>query len=292
MFKNLLITLSVSTVSLLLLIGNINVTTQKHNSQSKHVKTKKQLAISESFSYTHATGTDFEYSKDFDQLQFRYYDGKTYRSDSKSDTRSLTQCKSLVYQAYMALPEEHRIHLKHLTLYFTETGTRGMAGGNTMILRCSNVTKEELVSVFIHEMGHIIDTGKMNGRKKAGKSKFKDFDRAIYNDDLSLEFYKLSWIDDKTLKKSSKKQDFVSGYAMSDPFEDFAETYNYYILHNQDFKILAKYNKVLKYKYEFMKNSVFNGQKYSVSDVSVLDTSLRNYDTTVLPYNLPRFLSK
>jgi hypothetical protein len=39
---------------------------------------------------------------------------------------------------------------------------------------------------------------------------------------------------------------------MTDPFEDFAETFNMFVNHNAVFKKMAKESSILKEKYKFM----------------------------------------
>jgi hypothetical protein len=70
---------------------------------------------------------------------------------------------------------------------------------------------------------------------------------------------------------------------MSDPFEDFAECFNLYLNHNSLFKQIAKANKSLKKKYNFIAR-LFAG-KYINDNKSNLtliksDLSRRPWDTT------------
>jgi hypothetical protein len=50
-------------------------------------------------------------------------------------------------------------------------------------------------------------------------------------------------------QSSSKPEDFVSGYALTNPFEDFAEAHNAYHLHNKRFRTIAQSNSTLQQKY-------------------------------------------
>ncbi len=206
------------------------------------------------------------------------------------DQSSLKHCKSLVYKTLMSLPQEPVAQLKHLTLYFNDEGRRGLGGGSTIVLRCQNVTDEELVGVLTHEIGHILDTGVMQGSAASGESGFMDGKLSIYQDDVSSEFYAISFSDTQSLKADSTDLDFVSGYAMTDPFEDFAESFAYYILHGQEFRLLAKYNDRLQQKYDFLKYKVFAGKEYFNGDLtSVKSVAERHFDVTVLPYDLREF---
>jgi hypothetical protein len=114
----------------------------------------------------------------------------------------------------------------------------------------------------------------------------------VYNDDLSLDFYRISFLNEKELRSESNDLDFVSGYALSDPFEDFAESYTFYILHGNEFRQLAAENYKLALKYRFLKEKVFNGKEYDKDDNSLIAFfNQRNYDTTVLDFDLKKFLA-
>lgn len=209
---------------------------------------------------------------------------------AKNLNDSLNRCKSIVYRTLRSLPKEPVSHLKNLTLNFDENARRGLGGGSKIIVRCVDVSNAELAAVLTHEIGHIMDTGVLQGSSLAGGSGFMDGSDDVRSNDPSVQFYLFSFKDEKTLKTGASDLDFVSGYAMSDPFEDFAETYAYYLLHGNEFRKLAKSNKTLLQKYNFMKNSIFNGKEYFNGEDQNLNVLDRNYDVTVLPYNLSKFL--
>jgi hypothetical protein len=249
----------------------------------------KMLAESKYIEYNSSASLGEEdYAQKLDTLQITLHPGTDYTPESKSSPSSLKHCKSLVYRTLKSLPSKSVSELKNLTLYFADDGRRGLGGSNTVILRCSSVTDEELVSVLVHEMGHVTDTGAINGSAAGGISSFYDGSNPVYGDDPSLEFYTLDFKDDKTLKRTATEWDFVSGYAMTDPFEDFAESYAYYVLHGNEFRSLAETNSVLQKKYEFLKNKVFNGKEYFNGSAKA-DASVRHYDVTVLPYDMNKF---
>jgi len=233
-----------------------------------------------------------DYVQDLKSLNITLHPGSDFAKDSVENPISLQHCASLVYKTLQLVPQDVSTKVKDLTLYFNSTGRRGLGGGSTIILRCQNVTDAELVSVFVHELGHIKDTGVLQGNFWAGESEFRDGQNSIYNDDKSLDFYRLSFVNEKEIKKDASDLDFVSGYAMSDPFEDFAETFNYYLLHGDDFRQLAANNDVLAKKYNFMKENVFAGKEFdfqSEKDDGLLTT--RHYDSTLISYNLDKFLA-
>ncbi len=193
-------------------------------------------------------------------------------------------------QVMANLPQRHYGTLKNLIIDNDPKARRGLGGRSMIILRGVNMGKAETAAVLVHEIGHVTDLGYLSGTKASGVSEFNDGKFNIYNDDLSLRFYRISWETEKKLKKTSSNLDFVSGYAMSDPFEDFAETYAFYILHNAKFRQLASTNDALATKYHFMKNFVFNGEVFDDHSVAKVNENRRPWDITVLGYNFDEFI--
>lgn len=196
----------------------------------------------------------------------------------------LLNCENTVLNAFSYIPSEHLGQLKRLTFSFDSEIRRGLGGGNQITIRCVNVTDDELQAVFLHEIGHIVDTGLLQGHFYAGKSRFYDGKNPLYRDDISLPFYNLSWSATAS-KKTDDPLQFVSQYADTDPFEDFAETYVYYLLHGPEFRYLTAFDPILAQKYEYMKQYVFQKEYYADS-FSLPVISERTYDITKLPYSL------
>ena len=119
----------------------------------------------------------------------------------------------------------------------------------------------------------------MKGTPDSGKSGFMDGSVNIYNNDKSIEFYKISWKDEKTQLDVSTKLDFVSGYAQSDAFEDFAESVVFYVKHNKDFRIMASKNNTLRKKYNFIRKEVFDGKIFN-SGTNFVELDKRVWDAT------------
>jgi hypothetical protein len=201
----------------------------------------------------------------------------------------LTHCKALVEQTLRALPNELTASLDDLTLFFSNRNPRGLSNSHVLELRCAGLSDSEIVSVLVHELGHVTDLGAFTGNSP-NPSGFRDGHIVIRADDASAKFYALSWTDEKTKKFSANRLDFVSGYASTDPFEDFAESFDFYILHGTDFRMLAGESKVLQAKYDFLKNQVFAGQEFNSAVAS--KANKRAWDTTLLEFNLAAFLGE
>ena len=170
-------------------------------------------------------------------------------------------------------------HLKNFEIYEDEDMPRALAGSRTLKIRQDTFQKEEFDAIMVHEFAHILDLGYMRGSPESGESGFMDGSVKIYNNDGSVGFYQISWQDEKTLKESADKLDFVSGYAKSDAFEDFAESVVFYVLHNREFRIMASQNDALRKKYNFIRKEVFEG-KIFYSGKSWLEVEERIWDAT------------
>jgi len=49
---------------------------------------------------------------------------------------------------------------------------------------------------------------------------------------------------------------------MTNKYEDFAETFTYYVIHNRDFLEKTKNSKVLKQKYDFFSTYIFRDNSF------------------------------
>lgn len=156
--------------------------------------------------------------------------------------------KVLLDQIFRWLPDTCHTNLKHLVVRYDPKAQRGLSTETTMILRGENMSAQEKIGVVTHECGHIIDLGALKGTKRSGESNYPDGSIPTFNDDPSVLFYTLSWIDPDNKKSSAKKIDFASGYAMHDPWEDLAETFTAYLLDNAALRERAEKSDVLMQK--------------------------------------------
>lgn len=201
----------------------------------------------------------------------------------------LKQCESTVFNAYLALPNSQRGHLSQITLRWTRDTNRGLGGGSAISLKCNDLSTTELTSVFVHEMGHVTDTGLYEGHSSAGVSNFRDSQVSVFKDDPSVDFYSISWKNSNTRLKNSNALDFVTTYAQTDPFEDFAESYNFYLLHGSQFKYAAQFSSRLMRKYAYLRDRIFHGKEFRNNEIK-LNAKKKSYDSTVLPFSLDNFL--
>lgn len=168
--------------------------------------------------------------------------------------------KELVNDVLQALPAKCRNTLKSFYVKYTKQRSRGLAGKTVMILDGTVKNHNEFRALFIHETGHNWDLGCLTGTEESGRSAFYDGTEPIYNDDPSVDFYKISWLSSEQKRTDARAEDFISGYGSTNVFEDFAETFAYFVLHNDEFKRLAIDNESLAKKYLWFRDIVFEGK--------------------------------
>jgi hypothetical protein len=134
----------------------------------------------------------------------------------------------------------------------------------------------EFNAVWIHELAHYIDLYFLKAR--------------IFID-ISDQFYKISWKEVTVIKEWQKQTDFVSWYAMTNRYEDFAESYTYFLLHNKDFEKKTQESDILKDKYDFFIKYLSKQKKFKNTDFSE-DNEVKDYyrDTTKIEFSLKKFL--
>lgn len=150
-----------------------------------------------------------------------------------------------------------------------------MKGGNIYLYDILELGDEEFLSVLIHEFAHYYD--------------IYSFSKTAFGD-VSDTFYEISWKSTEIKYKNALIDDFVSGYAMTNKYEDFAESYLYYVLHNKDFKARAKDNLALQRKYDFFTRYVFSERQFMNTDFSSEELKEYYWDITKIPLDLKKFL--
>lgn len=134
----------------------------------------------------------------------------------------------------------------------------------------------EFFKLFSHELGHFFDLYILRPTKNYA--------------DPSLDFYKISWKTTTTKHSDSSLKDFVSGYAATNKYEDFAESFVWYVFHNDNFYEKAMKNDVLRQKYLFFADYIFTKWEFQATDFSLKQEPDYLWDTTKITINLQNFL--
>lgn len=192
--------------------------------------------------------------------------------------------KEIANDVLMALPPQCRNTLKNFYVKYEKQEHRGLAGKSVMILD-GTVADAEFRALFVHESGHNWDLGCLRGTQASGKSAFSDGDEPIYKDDPSLNFYRISWITSSVQKSNANPEDFVSGYASYNIFEDFAESFAYFVLQNDVFAERAQENEALAMKYAFFRDVLFDGNIPQLATGKSVYKGKAPWDVTKLAYS-------
>jgi hypothetical protein len=213
-----------------------------------------------------------------------HFSATTFRNTT-TDRMTLLNIKRNLRKTLRLVPSSHSQALQDLEIRNLEHVSRGMANNEKIILHTQSIdTDDELISVFLHEIGHVVDLGYLEG-KKGRATAFRDHNSVVLSDDPSFSFYRLSWIDSQTQKQNLKPHDFASGYAQQSCFEDFAESYLLYRLHGEKFRQKMKSSSLLRQKYSFFKTRVFEGQEFQLEKDSPLVSFPHIWDVTLLQLN-------
>lgn len=162
-------------------------------------------------------------------------------------------------------------------LYKSPSDTRGrMKSKIVHIYGVESLGLEEFLWVLIHEFAHYVDIYSLP------KSAFGD---------ESQKFYDIAWESVNHVKAGLDASDFVSGYAMTNQYEDFAETYLYYVLHNKEFLKKAEESDILAKKFTYFQTYIFPRNLFYKEDFSEDHTFKEYYwDITKLPVDIKKFL--
>ena len=194
--------------------------------------------------------------------------------------------RALLSEVLIALPSLCRDNLRSLYVRYNDSDRRGLGGASTIIISRSSSTSDlEFQKLVGHECGHVASLGGMRGTAGAGTTAYFDGNQPIYADSRAMGFYQLSWQTANRRWPDSSDSDFVSGYAKTDIFEDFAETFALYAFNRAAFQTMTQTSPVLLLKYRWMEQNVFGGGRMIAMGSSYAPPSaaFRPWDVTKLP---------
>jgi hypothetical protein len=190
-----------------------------------------------------------------------------------------TELQNSLAEATKDIPCERINSLQTIEVFDDPSLPRAMANARILKVNKSALDDPEIVDVLIHELGHVVDLGGLTSSFFEAPSVFKDGNEPIYEDDVSVRFYSLSWNTENQRKTDAIVQDFAGEYASTDPFEDFAEGFLLYIQHGNEFRKMARHNDVMAQKYNFFKETVFSGTEFN-SGSRKISAEKRVWDVT------------
>ncbi len=175
--------------------------------------------------------------------------------------------------------------LRNLTVNNYTKNKRWYASAKIMVLNTYQMANnKEFLQVLAHEMWHVVDLGVVMGDSSQIDPDYTEFGKAKFSvNDYSLAFYAISRSNEDTMRGTMTSLDFVSGYGMTNPFEDFAECHNMYQYHREVFAYLASTSVVLKRKYDYF-NDLYQANylsaNFNPTILKNLDIETRVRDTT------------
>lgn len=188
------------------------------------------------------------------------------------DDTVLTMLKTNIDSSYF----KPKVTPLNLEINGSRKDPRGQVLGNKLILSSAITNDSEMLKVLVHELGHVIDIFYLK--------------KGTFSSDPSFDFYAISWDAYNIKKKGMKLTDFVSGYALSNQYEDFAESFAFYVFHNEDFARLAMKNVSIKQKYDFFASKVFQNNEFVGTSFETAPLKTYNWDTTKIGINLKKYL--
>jgi hypothetical protein len=179
-----------------------------------------------------------------------------------------------------SLPSGCRDHLKTFLVRYDHPQNRGL-GGKTTIIIDGSVPDEEFMALLTHECGHVIHSN-WQGNPASGESAFKDGATPFYNDSPVVAFFSIAWENEHVMRRGVGAKDVVSGYAKSDAFENFAETFTLYALHPDAIAAQAQDSAIIARQLTWMRTYLPMGTILSKSAYSW--NGKAPWDVTRLPY--------
>lgn len=189
-----------------------------------------------------------------------------------------------------ALPSGCDKQLKNFYIRYDNPKQRGLGGKETIIVAGTTqdgkaLPAEEIAALIVHECGHLAH-GAMAGSPTSGDSGFRDGQQTFYADSPIVSFFLISWESDRILRSGSDANDFASGYAKSDCFEDFAEFFAAYILQRPSLIERAKTNNAIARKLQWM-DTYMPTPLHGVIESGYTWNGKVPWDITKLPYSWP-----
>lgn len=180
----------------------------------------------------------------------------------KQRTLYYTAILEVVSSIQNALPKTTRISdvLFSVSLSNTIWDRRWWGWSKTIVINTKDISNtQEFREILTHELWHIIDLWVNAGVSLQLDQSFTLWWVAkFWVDDRSLDFYRISRDNTDTRKADATYVDFVWGYAMSNPYEDFAESFNMYIWHNDTFRAMTSWSEKLQKKYNFIQSIIWS----------------------------------
>jgi hypothetical protein len=153
---------------------------------------------------------------------------------------------------------------------------RGRMKGGDITLSNKVIKDGEFIQLFVHEFAHFLDIYVLVPKKNRS--------------DPSYEYYMISWESSTTKRVGQSMSSFVSGYAATNQYEDFAESFVFYVFQNQTFFDRAMKNDDLRHKYLFIQKYIFPSGAFVDTNFALGKVPSYVWDSTKIPISLQKYL--
>ena len=199
------------------------------------------------------------------------YEFRLYASQSQAN-----RLKRLLEKVVVSSKFHDKVTPLAVDIVEDRTEPRGRMTMDSVSVIVSIPSESESLRVFVHELWHVIDIHYLQ--------------EWTFWKDPSEYFYTISWKDHQTKKPGQSYENFVSGYAMTNKYEDFAESFSEYVFANENFRAIAKKNPVLQKKYDFFKNRLFQDEEFIGTDFETEERKAYIWDTTKMSIAVNKYL--
>lgn len=271
--------------------GNENTWTNVETSNNE-VNSLIKAIVDESLSPTE----ELEHNSSYFSTPERRFDEicSVHRDICSITTRdgSYTANEKLMYQAiliYMInvlndyLDTTMQKNIQYVKLYEdSDRGSRRWSATATYVkMNTAKINDaKEFRQVLTHELGHMIDFSVVTWYSRTKDTRYTEFWKARWPvDDPSINYYKISWLDESTRRSSANFRDFVSGYGMRWMYEDMAEFHNLWLNHHAYLKSLVRWNETLEAKYDYF-SALYGRNYFNDTYTTYPDPWERVWDTT------------
>lgn len=203
--------------------------------------------------------------------------GKGFIVEMQGSTKNMLTRKHMIETSLGASSMDFWYKALTIILNINQVEPRGKMQWKTITLSPHVTQDGEFLKLLVHEIGHYVDIFFL----PAGDTK---------DSDVSNRFYEISWKDVSTKKSGETLSNFISGYAATNRYEDFAESFTFYIFHNTEFADRALRNDSLRQKYLFFAEHVFSDGQCISTDYSVNSVPAYLWDTTKIPIRVKNYL--
>ncbi len=202
--------------------------------------------------------------------------GEGYVVNTIGNAQNIVSRKKLIQEVLDTSVMTFQYSALSILIDANQVEPRGKMQWHTITLSATVAKESEFLKLLVHELGHYVDIYFLVASSIGW--------------DTSNRFYDISWIDVSTKKSNETLPSFVSGYASSNRYEDFAESFVFYIFHNREFADRAMKNDSLRQKYLFFSENIFPTWVFVDTDFRIGKVPSYLWDTTKIPISVQKYL--